>query len=370
MRKALASAFESEVLGFQPSTMSSASSSAESQAYFGRLAALVVHFNGGVQPPYLLVQPPRSLPAPIELSRPPGVVTPSTQPPLLQARPRSASFNDASLLTATPASSVTAIAAEAADAEAPAPAQQTDPAGFVVRASAWGSVNAGPMKKARTALFQDIIARWLPLGAQPHVTTSLIASALSGLPPTSPAWDVAFGSDMLYPEAPGTRKLMVTAWLTETETDVARARQQQEERRAAAWASITSPKFGIELSEGGSAATAAVAQAAWVYSEDRSARFGAAFKRTGFGSRNHALVGDASDSSYAEATNRTCNEKETQVWVRARAAWIKLHSAEYSAAKARAPIQLAEAWMALHGGSEARAAAVAVDLHDSEVIAV
>ena len=53
--------------------------------------------------------------------------------------------------------------------------------------------------------------------------------------------------------------------------------------------------------------------------------------------------------------------------MRARSAWMKLHSAEYSAAQARAPTQLAGAWMALHGGTEARAAAAAVNLLDLEV---
>ena len=247
------------------------------------------------------------------------------------------------------------LASVGVDTPIPAPAQEVDPAGSVVRASAWGLVNTAPMKTARAALFQNIIARWLPLGAQSEVTASLIASTLSPLQPTSPVWAVAFGSDTLYPEAPDARKLIVNAWLQEKGTDVTTARRQQEERRAATWANATAP-------------TAAAARAAWVYSEERSARFSAAFSNDSrFGGHGSRSLGNGNDSIAAEATSSISNEKETQLWMRARSAWMKLHSAEYSAAQARAPTQLAGAWMALHGGTEARAAAAAVNLLDLEV---
>jgi hypothetical protein len=361
MRVALAVAFENEVLGLQASSISSSSSSAESRAFFGQFAALVVHFNGGAIPPHLQIKLPTSMLscAPSGLSRPPGVIAPSTSTPLSRPRPRSASFNDVSLTSPSPAASppiMEVLASVGVDTPIPAPAQEVDPAGSVVRASAWGLVNTAPMKTARAALFQNIIARWLPLGAQSEVTASLIASTLSPLQPTSPVWAVAFGSDTLYPEAPDARKLIVNAWLQEKGTDVTTARRQQEERRAATWANATAPT-----------AAAAAARAAWVYSEERSARFNAAFERSAFGGHGSRSLGNGNDSIAAEATSSISNEKETQLWMRARSAWMKLHSAEYSAAQARAPTQLAGAWMALHGGTEARAAAAAVNLLDLEV---
>jgi hypothetical protein len=162
---------------------------------------------------------------------------------------------------------------------------------------------------------------------------------------------------------------LADAWATgtaERQALVAAAQQQREQRRAAAWAHATEAAAG-PLPQA-AAAAASSAQAAWACSDERSARLGAAFKRAGLGggsgfgdglSNSHSRSGG---SGVAAATA----DEAAQVWVRARAAWVKQHPRDYAAAQARAPQQLAEGWAALHGGDAARAAAAAVDLLDSE----